>query len=120
MAIYRSRTARNRVREYLGVSRLKPRLVSWITGIDLATIEAFADDPRLIPDLQLALRFSRRTASGPGTGMLVVDPPPGHDDPAHARLVVTICGAGNLGHVFAGLLGARADIEARLLVSGAQ
>lgn len=120
MPNYRSRIARNRVREYLGRSWLKPRLVAWLTGVDLATIRAFAEDPRLIPDMQLALRFSRGASKNADSGMLVVDPLAAADISAGGKLVVTICGAGNLGHVLAGLLGARPDIEARLLVSSAE
>jgi hypothetical protein len=120
MAYYRSRITRNRVREYLGDSWLKPRLIGWLVGVDLATVRAFTDDPRLIPDLQLALRFSRRAAHGGDGGILIVDPPGASIDAAHPKMVVTICGAGNLGHVFAGLLGARQDIETRLLVSSAE
>ncbi len=116
MATYRSRRFRNTVREFLAAAGIGVEQAAAFTGLDASLLQAFADDPRLMPDLQIAMRFMASTGGADAAALLVADPLP--DDAA--PLPVVVVGAGNLGHVFTGLLGARADIDLRLLLSSAE
>lgn len=116
MACYRSRIFRNKVQDFLQASGLGVEQVAAFTGVEAPLLQAFADDPRLMPDLQTAMRFVRSTGTADPGSILVADPLPQDEAP----LQVVVVGAGNLGHVFAALLGARRDLDLRLLLSSAE
>lgn len=116
MAFHRSSVYRNLARQFLDASGLDTAQAAALVGIEPATLQAFADDPRLLPDLQTAMRFMAIGGEAAALQLLSADPLP---QTSNAPLSVLIVGGGNLGHVFCGLLGARADIDLRLLLSSA-
>lgn len=116
MAFFRSRVVRNNIGAYLAASGLTAQQVAQFSGIDAAHVQAFADDPQLVPDLATALPFLLRIPGG-DPGMLLACAPLAEHSTSEP-LAVVVCGAGNLGHVFPGLLGARSDIDLRMLLSG--
>lgn len=118
MALFRSRLVRNNIGMYLAATGLSAEQVAQVSGIDAALVQQFADDPQLVPDLATAMPFLLRTPDA-DPGLLLAYAPPA-DEAAADPLPVVVCGAGNLGHVFAGLLGARADIDLRMLLSTAE
>ncbi|MDY6984504.1 MAG: NAD/NADP octopine/nopaline dehydrogenase family protein [Pseudomonadota bacterium] len=115
MALFRSRLVRNNIGMYLAATGLTAQQIAQVSGIDAALVQQFADDPQLVPDLATAMPFLLRTPDA-DPGLLLSYAPPADEGTAEP-LPVVVCGAGNLGHVFAGLLGARTDIDLRMLLS---
>jgi hypothetical protein len=116
-----SKTTRNELRTLLAARGLTPEEAADRTGLPGALVRALHDDPRLLPDRLTMFALGLGLGIGSVEEMLRFDPlerslsalfgAPGE------RLRVTVCGAGNLGHVFVGLLGAHPEVEVDLLTS---
>ncbi|MGZ5026439.1 MAG: NAD/NADP octopine/nopaline dehydrogenase family protein [Methylobacter sp.] len=117
MAIYRSETLRNRLKAFLTGQDISIEKFSERTGIDSQVVTMLYHDERLIPSpaILLATVSSYPVAQ---KNLVVLDPEQNlFYDENRNPMQITICGCGNLGHVFAGLLSARPDLEVNLLVS---
>lgn len=118
----RSRTARNQLRQALESHSLSFESFQTRSGLDADLARAFYEDEHILPDVE-----TLETASQAFPSIGVADLFAHHLEDAastaseilglNGRLRVTICGCGNLGHVFAGLLGAREDVIVDVLVS---
>lgn len=123
MVDIRSKIAVNRLCDFLREKDLSVRQLAEKTRLSEARIQAFVDDRHLMPDTEAVAAFMWGLAGEDPTRLLVFDP----IDPqatvsemipnGQGPLTVVVCGGGNLGHVFAGLLGARTDVVVRVLVS---
>lgn len=117
MAIYRSETLKNRLKAFITSQGISIEKFSEQTGIDKEIVAMLYNDERLIPSpaILLAVVTSYPIAQ---KSLVILDP---EQDPFYDRdqkpMQITICGCGNLGHVFAGLLSARPDLRVNLLVS---
>ena len=117
----RSKTIRSHVPSIL---RLVPaRLFSFAAGIPLDQARTLKTDDRVLPSVRLieglCLRFGKKPADivslDPTGSLRDIAPQWFQNGSPQARIVV--CGMGNLGHVFAGMLSARSDVSVSVLVS---
>jgi len=124
--MFRSVLSKNGVRDFLDRKQLSVAQFSEQTGLPEALVVALYDDVRLMPTIEASAGFLQGFPGEDPNQMMVFEPedpeasiqsvvPNGCDGP----LQVTVCGGGNLGHVFTGLLGARDDVVVHVLVSEA-
>ncbi|MGZ4955536.1 MAG: NAD/NADP octopine/nopaline dehydrogenase family protein [Methylobacter sp.] len=117
MAIYRSETLKNQLKVFLTSQDISIEKFSQQTGINSEIAAKIYNDERIIPSPAILLAI---VTSYPISqkNLVVLDP---EENPLYGKnqkpMQVTICGCGNLGHVFAGLLSARPDLKVNLLVS---
>ena len=106
------------------ILRMVPsRLFSWVAGLPLDQARTLKTDDRVLPPVRiiegLCLRFGVKPAnivSLDPTGSLR-DIAPKWFQNGSAKATIAVCGMGNLGHVYAGLLSARSDVRVHVLVS---
>ena len=119
-----SKQSKNELRTFLDRKNLTPQIIAEQMHVPPESIQALYNNPRLLPNIDLIALFMHVFPGEDPTQMLAYDPtdpeapittmlPNTPDDP----LQITICGCGNLGHVFAGLFGNRDDIHLNILVS---
>lgn len=109
----------NRIRQFMDERSLTVEQLARESGLGAEILHALRDDERLLPD-PVALEALWRTYQADPNDLVVLQPAntgslPGFS--AGEPLAVTVVGAGNLGHVFTGVLAARPDTHVRLLVS---
>ncbi|MGZ5058040.1 MAG: NAD/NADP octopine/nopaline dehydrogenase family protein [Methylobacter sp.] len=119
MVIHRSKVLKNQLKAFLASKGITIEKFCRETGIDSETGQMIYSDARIIPSPAILLA-TVKTYPVAQKNLVVLDP---EDNALFGRnekvTQVTICGCGNLGHVFAGLLSARQDLKVNLLVSGA-
>jgi hypothetical protein len=114
---------RNRFRTVAAAAGITARQLAEEIDLPVYLMERLFADERLMPDFQLFLRtgmyfwetpsqFLTVDRDGPGLWALI-----GQPERAGETFTITICGAGNLGHVFAGKLASRPGVRLNLLVS---
>lgn len=119
-----SKQSKNELRAFLDRKNLTPQMIADQMQVPIKSIQTLYENPRLLPNIDLISIFMHLFPNEDPNQMLSFDP----ENPEaaiatmipnapNAPLQVTICGCGNLGHVFAGLLGARDDIHVNILVS---
>jgi hypothetical protein len=122
MTLQRSRTCRNRIGMALDAAGLATSDAAVRLGVPPALLDALVGDDRLLPPGRLLQGLCFLLAVQPHD--LVTYDPTVSDlatllgiSQRQRRPRIAILGAGNLGHVMAGILGARDDLEVTLLVS---
>jgi len=119
-----SKQSKNEVRSFLDRKNFTPKTFANHIQVPVEWIQALYDNPRLMPNIDLMAVFMHRFPSEDPTQMLAFEPETPEapvtsmlPNSTEGPLRVTLCGCGNLGHVFAGLLGHRDDIHLSILVS---
>lgn len=122
---HHSRTARHRLVPLLRDAGIAHDDFRARCGLPGGTVDALLADERLLVDAESAEQAWRAFPFFDLPEIFAHD----LEDPASTAaqmlgldgpLAVTVCGGGNLGHVFAGLLSHRADVDLRWLVSSAR
>jgi hypothetical protein len=109
--------ARHRLGDLLATRGLTVEALAGLPGVDPAEVRALIADERLMPSLRFLDAVYVALGTHPAE-LIVWDasaaPPLGTPDEPFG---VTVVGAGNLGHVLVGLLGARPELRVNVLVS---
>lgn len=117
----RSRAARNTLGPLFAAAGVAPAAFAEAAGLERRHVEALASDDRMMPDARTIQAACMAFGVGPGACLAFAPETatlaPLLDLAPEQRVAVAVCGGGNLGHVFAGLLSARPDLDVRLLVS---
>lgn len=122
--MFKSTQSKNELQRFLGQKNLTPQAIAEEMQIPTEWVQALYDNPRLLPNVDLMALFMQHFPNEDPSQMLSFEPlnpnapisslvPEAPQEPLH----ITICGCGNLGHVFAGLLSQRPDIHLSILVS---
>jgi hypothetical protein len=120
MAIYRSNTLKNQLKAFLASRDISIEKFYQDTGIPSQAGEMIYSDERIIPSPAMLLAIVK-TYPVSQKHLVVLDSEDNSLYDGNEKITqVTICGCGNLGHVFAGLLSARQDLTVNLLVSSAE
>ncbi len=119
----RSKTSKNQIKFFLSPQGVSSDQFVKDAGLPPEVAGRLYEDERTLPDADAFLDIFRAFPQVHPLALTVYDPAspsfragdmiPGGSDP----LQVTICGCGNLGHVFAGLLSARDDLRVNVCVS---
>ncbi len=121
-----SRNQRHRIRAIAEEAGLTAAALAAEIDLPESVLESLFADERMMPGSQLLQRLVMYFWQQPATMLSVdADGPSlweliGRPERAGEPFTVTVCGAGNLGHVFAGLLSARPDVTVNVLVSSPQ
>jgi hypothetical protein len=119
MSIYRSNALKNHLKLFLASRNISAEQFSQATGIPSEIVDMISSDERVIPSPALLLAIVHAFPEAQ-KNLVVVDAEENSLYAGNQKITqVTICGCGNLGHVFAGLLSARQDLKVNLLVSSA-
>lgn len=117
MTLNRSNVLKNRLKAFLADLGVSIEQFCQGIGITVELGQMIQDDERLIPPPALLLAVLR-AFPGVQKNLVLIDP---EADSAYGKpMQVTVCGCGNLGHVFAGLLSARPELTVNVLVSSAE
>jgi hypothetical protein len=119
----RSKTSRNRIQALLTGHAIPVERLAKDARLPPEVARRLCEDERTLPDIDAYVDICRACPQINPLALTAYDPPSpslragdlirGGQTP----LQVTICGCGNLGHVFAGLLSARDDLRVRVCVS---
>jgi hypothetical protein len=118
----RSRTARNQLKSVLEKADISLDAFCTRSGLDRDLARSVVEDDRILPDTEMLIAAGRAFPSIAVADLFVHDledaSSTAGDMIGHAGpMQVTICGCGNLGHVFGGLLATRQDLIVNILVS---
>ncbi len=120
----RSKTSKNCLKSMLVQQDCSLEQFCQKTGISSELVQELYDDERLIPNTVILESICKAYPVELGS-LVVYDPEteslsqllPGLFANPDEPMQVTICGSGNLGHVFAGWLSLRQDLRVNVLVS---
>jgi len=120
MTIYRSKVLKNQLKVFLESKDISLEKFCRETGINNESAEMIYGDERIIPSPAILLA-TVKTYPVAQKNLVVFDQEENSLYGDNKEITqVTVCGCGNLGHVFAGLLSARQDLKVNLLVSSAE
>ena len=120
----RSKTSTNQIKTLIDEQGYSIELLAQQVGISIENARKLYNDERLIPD-SVTLETICRTCSVDLNRIIEYNPEteyvsqllPSLFSQNNQPLQITICGCGNLGHVFAGILSVRNDLRVNVLVS---
>ena len=119
-----SKTSTNQIKKLIDEQGYSVELLAQKMGINIENIQNLCDDEHLIPD-SLTLETICKTCSVDLDRLIKYNPEteslnqllPSLFSQNDRPLQITICGCGNLGHAFAGILSVRKDLRVNVLVS---
>jgi hypothetical protein len=122
--LMQNQTIKNRFQGFLDKNKLSILQFCQETSVNRDIAEKLYYDSRYLPDSH-TLELVLKAYSGSLSELVVYDPPseslgelfPNLLNDSTEKLQITICGCGNLGHVFTGWLSSRSDLEIKVCVS---